>query len=404
MPPVRPILLSVLTAAAVSPVWADEYDTVNVTASSSITYDSNLFRLSDSASLPAGLGTSQKSDVITKAAVGLKIDKRYAQQRFQLDLTENVYRYSNFSFLNFEALDYRAAWMWHLTPRISGIVSAEREKSLVPFQDATGTMRVFQQALRTVENRQFRLDGMVSGPWHVLLGASQVSVDDSRIVTGEQSYSAVSQEAGLKYLAGSTSSIALVRRRLDGDYQQSRLDPINFLDNGFKEDQTELSARWVASGKSTFAGRVMWIDRTHEHFPQRDFDGLAGNLDYNWAATGKLRFTLTVRRELGTFWNQLLSSYRIRDSMGLRARWLATAHAEVGANVGLNESNYEGALAALAGPVRRDQGYRIGAYATWAPWRNVLLRIALDHIDRSSNFTLSNYEATIGSLTGSLSF
>ncbi|MGZ5260628.1 MAG: hypothetical protein ACXWC0_23655, partial [Burkholderiales bacterium] len=36
-------------ATAIHPARADEYDTLNVTLSTSLTYDSNLFRLSESA-------------------------------------------------------------------------------------------------------------------------------------------------------------------------------------------------------------------------------------------------------------------------------------------------------------------------------------------------------------------
>ena len=403
MRPGSPLLLCALAAGtAVLPAKADEFDTLNVTASSTVAYDTNLFRLSDSTPLPASLGTSSKSDFITSASVGLKLNKRYAQQRIELELTETVYRYENFSFLNFEALDYRGAWFWHFTPRISGTLSADRKKTLIPFQDATGRTRVFQQALRTLENRRFDLDAMVSGPWHVLLGASQVDVDDSRIVTGEQAYSALSQEAGIKYLAGSTSSISLLRRRFDGDYQQ-RIDPINLLDNGFQEDQTELVARWAASGKSTVTTRIAWIERKHENFPQRDFEGVVGNLAYTWLPTGKLRLTAGARRDLSTFWDRLFSSYKTTNAVSVAATWEASAHVEAGVRLEYNSADYKGALVP-GPPARRDDYYRAGMFATWSPWRNVVFRTSLDYYTRSSTSPGFDFDAAAGSLTASLMF
>src|SRR5690606_22573672 len=134
-------------------------------------------------------------------------------------------------------------------------------------------------ALRTVENQSFSVDAMVSGPWHLVGGAAQVEVADSRIVTGEQAFSALTYEAGIKYVSGSSHSIALVGRRLDGEYQESRLDPVNLFDNAFDEDQVEVVGRWAPTGKSSFSGRIAWVDRKHEHIPQRDFEGAVGNLD-----------------------------------------------------------------------------------------------------------------------------
>src|SRR5215212_8013278 len=134
----RRCMLAVCTLAAACAVElarADEYDTLNISLSTSLTYDSNIFRLSDSADARAVLGTSTKSDEVSVSTLLLRVDKTLSQQRFQIDVSETIYRYRNFSFLDFNALEYRGTWLWHVTPRISGTVGAERRKSLVPFGD-----------------------------------------------------------------------------------------------------------------------------------------------------------------------------------------------------------------------------------------------------------------------------
>jgi len=91
---------------------------------SSITWDSNVFHLPDSVDPQAQLGRPAKSDRISATYAGLRVDKPYAQQRFLLELTGTAYRYDNFSFLDFNALQYQGSWQWHFTPRVSGTLAA----------------------------------------------------------------------------------------------------------------------------------------------------------------------------------------------------------------------------------------------------------------------------------------
>ena len=55
---------------------------------------------------------------------------------------------------------------------------------------------------------------------------------------------------------------------------------------------------WRITGKSTFDGRVAWIDYRSNHFAERDFSGLAGRLRYSWIATAKLALQATLSQEV----------------------------------------------------------------------------------------------------------
>ena len=276
------------------PAVADQYDALNVVLGTSLTHDANVFRLPDDAPPPTGFST--KSDLISVAYAGVRIDKPYGQQRFQLDATGTYTRYNTFSFLDFGAFEYRGAWLWHLTPRVSGTLSAERKQALIPFTD----FRSFERNVNTTDRRNFNLDGWVSGGWHLLAGASQsetksevqFQAEDSRMIAGE---------AGVKYVAGSGSSVAVTRRSSQGDYLNRVVDPVNFFDNRFRQDETELKVAWNVSANSTLNGRLSALERRHEHFAQRDFSGTTGQLDYTWTPTSKLRLAFSARRDIEAF-------------------------------------------------------------------------------------------------------
>src|SRR3990172_4774669 len=132
----------------------------------SVVWDANVFRLPGSVDPLTAVGKPNKDDRIHTTYVGLRIDKSFAQQRFQLDVTKTTTRFNSFTFLDFDALDYRGAWLWHLTPRLSGTLSTDHRQALVPFADFRG----FQRNISDTDRRNFSLDGSLAGGWHLLLG------------------------------------------------------------------------------------------------------------------------------------------------------------------------------------------------------------------------------------------
>ena len=122
---------------------------------SSVTWDNNVFHLPSSVDPQALLGKPTKSDRISATYAGLRVDKPYAQQRFLLELTETAYRYDNFSFLDFNALQYQGSWQWHFTPRVSGTLAADRTEALVNYTDFRDPST---RNVRTVDNRLLSVD------------------------------------------------------------------------------------------------------------------------------------------------------------------------------------------------------------------------------------------------------
>ena len=81
-----------------------------------------------------------------------------------------------------------------------------------------------------------------------------------------------------------------------------------------------------------------------------------------------------------------------------------SAHMSAAANYDYLEADYHGALTALAGPERADKEHRARLSLSWAPLRSVRVSAALERWTRSSNEALRDFDTTIGSLTGSLTF
>jgi len=223
---------AVVAALFARPAAAD----FNVVTGGSVTYDSNIFRLSSSADPQTALGRTSKADVTKLFYAGIKYDKQYSLQRLQLDVTQSWSRHVDFPRLDFDSLEYRANWQWYVTPKLSGTVHADRSKALVSFEDFSGTQRI----TRINETRRFSLDANPVGGWHALGGVSEKVQSSSQRVLASLDYRLAGPELGVKYETRAGGFLMYTHRSRDGDYLNRDLDPVALLDNRFVETEDEL--------------------------------------------------------------------------------------------------------------------------------------------------------------------
>jgi exopolysaccharide biosynthesis operon protein EpsL len=401
---ILPAALLVFAAAEVfaPPAYADQFDTVNLVLSDTLTYDANVFRTPDSVGPQPGFST--KADHINLISAGIKIDKPYAQQRFQFDVTKTLTRYNNFSYLDADALNYRGAWLWALTPRITGTLSTDRAQAQLPFAVNGGT----QRNVRTTNNRNFTIDGWVTGGWHLLAGVGQSESSTEQAVLSTPSYRSHRIEGGLRYVATSGNSLTFTQRSIPAELINQPLDPVNFIDTNYRDTESELKGSWKPSGHSSFDGSLTRKARYNDHFSQRDFSGTAGELRYTWTPTGKLTFNLAATRNIlpyAAFGNTLEnSSYRVDQTLSLGSEWKVDAKITVRLNLNRTISDYGGPVFAVTGPARSDD-FRVARLAAeWAPARFVTLTASVERDRRTSNVSSFEYSDTIATIAASLTF
>jgi exopolysaccharide biosynthesis operon protein EpsL len=364
-----------------------------ITLGASLSHDSNFFR-------DPGLLRDPQSETITTGYVGLRIDKPYAQQRFLLDATATAYRYDHFSYLNFNGLDYRAAWDWRLTSRLSGTLSASQTVTPTQFQDSFGR----QSNVTTTDNYIFNLDGWLFGGWHVLLGVSQSSTkSEQSALSNVPDYDQFSGEAGVRYLFQSGSSIDALWRRIEGK-QDSRLinNVIVVSTENYRQDQSELRGTWNVSSKSIFTGRVTYLDRQYDQAPENDFHGTAGALGYTWLPTSKLNLRLTATRNIEPWQGSLSSNYRVSNIFLIAPTWQITSRTGVYMTLQRTYDNYPTSSTVI--PERKDTTDVAALGVNWLVLRNLSIGANLLYEQRSSNNPLVEYDATVGRISASLIF
>jgi len=366
-------------------------------AGASVTWDSNVFRLPDSL---AGLAPNGRFDRTSAMYAGLRIDKPYAQQRVLLDATGTAYRHDRFSYLDFDALDYRGAWQWHVTPRVSGVLSAERSQALVNYADFRN---ITQRNVRTAENRRASVDWLMFGGWHLVGAASHQEWRTSLPIVDQGSFRATAAEAGVKYFAPSANAIGFNLRSLEGRYTDRPLDPVNFLGDGFRRTETELTASWIATGRSSLDAHLKHIEHRENHFPQRDFSGTAAALGFHWSPAGRLTLGVDAAREL-TPWRDDTATYKADNRLSLGPVWQLSARVVMKMHVVRGTSDYRQPLVALAGPARHDSFRSEQLAIEWGMQRNVSLTASLQRQRRSSSAAGLDFSDSIATLGVSLLF
>lgn len=381
-------------------VRADAGDTLNFIAGGVVRNDDNLFRLPSNFDPQQVLGKPTKSDQVQVTYAGIRLDKSYSQQRVQVDATASHYRYQTFNQLNFDAFDYRALWMWHLTQRFSGNLSVDHKQTQSSFAD---TRNFAGSSTVTTENRRFDADWWLHGNWHLTGGVAQYSWRNSQTSRAEDSVRQRSADAGVRYVAASGSSLALLSRQARGTYDERQLNAPQLLDTGFTQAETELRMSWVLSGKSTLDGRVTRLERKHQHFVQRDFGGTAGRLDYTLTPTGKLQLKLSAARDIASY-QEANHSYYVNDSLAFAPVWRISDKVALRLNLERSQRDFLGG-ATLASPVpRRDRVRSVQLSLDWSPMRFLLLTFSLQHDQRSSNDANFGYDANAASIAAQVSF
>jgi exopolysaccharide biosynthesis operon protein EpsL len=340
-----------------------------------------------------------ESETITTGYVGLLIDKSYSQQRFFLGATATAYRYNNFSYLDFEGFDYRAAWYWKLGSRLGGTISADRTQTPTQFQDTFNR----QSDVTTAKNYQFRLDAWLFSGWHLLAGVTQsYQTSEQASLQGQPDYDETSGEAGIRYLFRSGSTIDALRRRIDGQQESQSLNNIIVVaSENYQEDQSELRATWFLSPASTLTARATYLDRRYDLTPASDFSGTTGELGYYWAPTIKLRMRLAAARKILP-WQSLTSNYRVSNVFTFAPTWHVTDKTIFFVSYQHIDEDYPASSAAV---LERKDTIDFGVIGVnWMLARHVSIGASVQYEQRSSNDPLVEYDTTIGRINASIIF
>ncbi|WP_411886502.1 XrtB/PEP-CTERM-associated polysaccharide biosynthesis outer membrane protein EpsL [Polaromonas sp. YR568] len=392
--PVPLLVLGLFPLAA----HADDLDTLQFKAGQSVTHDSNVFRLSDSANAQAVIGTPDRDDTVAVTTAGFKINKPYGLQRFELEAGVEDHHYSRFSYLDFTAVNYAAAWRWSFTPALHGNLTTDRSEYVDPYADVQARGQINRRTNRsTVFDAEYELDGA----WRLVGGVFERTSSNSQPFTFEGDTKVHGGEAGVRYVYPSGTSMAYRFRDGKGEYPGRVPSPVSA--GNFTDREHEFRLDWAPTGKTTLRAKAAYFDRAHDGLSARDFSGFTGQLDANWAITAKTSLAGGVVRELGSY-QTLNSSYYEGYRFFVAPTWKATEKTAVRLRYDHGARDFKGPLPGFAASNRRDTTDLLSLAVEWQALRALKLTASVQSDRRKSNEPGADYKSNSFGIAADASF
>lgn len=395
-----PLTSALLVVFSTVPAWAQTEDTFTLNASYARQSDSNLFRLPSNANVNALIGKSSAAEEIAISSVGFNINKAYSLQRLELaaNLVDN--QYQNFSYLNFIAHNYNAAWRWSLTPHVTGNLTSERKETLNSFADFQGYTQSNQ---RTNTSTRFDAAYELYKTWSLLAGATQSSQTNQRAVLGNDDFKSTASDLGLRFAYASGSALSYSFKTTDGTYLNRTLPLTGLSDDGFRQIDHGVNLLWVISGKSQANLSATQVRRTHPHFAQLDFSGLTTSVNLNWNLSGKSALTAGWARELSSYQTSN-TSYTQTDRFSVGPIWQISPKTSLRLRHEVAQLDFFGSPAGVLATQRSDTTRDTSLSFDWQPHKHLALSAALQNVSRASSLPGFDFDSRIATVSAQFTY
>lgn len=320
------------------------------------------------------------SDTITSLGVGLRYNQRFSQQRVVVDVDVAKYDYDKLP-LNYNTVNYAAAWYFKAGERISGIASAERRQ----FRDVTnGTAGVVSR--RTEHNEVVEGGYKLGAAYKVTAGLLHNASTSTDPNSWDGNPDVTSARLGIAYDLASGSNAALRYRHGDGKYQTGIVPD-------FKDDEVEALAHWQATVKTSVDGRLAHLRREHSGAPARDFSGMVGSIAANWEITAKTRLMGGYARDMGSYLFGT-GGHTSSDRWFIGPVWRPTVQTAVSARYEYENRKWDD-VTGSADAGRRDKFNVFALGLDWQVMRTVGVQVQWRNERRSSSLPIFDYRANV---------
>jgi exopolysaccharide biosynthesis operon protein EpsL len=398
------IALSIASAQAL----ALQGDRIRPYVGAQFNYNTNVFYVDDRR--PASdfpfLRNGQLDDYSYGLQAGLDVNIPVSRQLFKLDADVTRNNYSTYKELDYTGYNVRGVWNWAYADKWDGDAGAVFNQALGSFADFFGANR----AINLLKRQEYFASGMyrLTYDWKLRAGIRHSIIDNSAASLNQLNQRNTTYEAGTRYYSkGGDNFLGLSFLYTDGRFPNRELVAGTTLtrDNSFEQYELMGNADWRYSDTTKFVGRLGWTVRRFPNVPKRDFAGPTGRLTGIYNLSARTSLTAAAFQEIG-LWEDLTSSYIVTTGFTLGANYSLSEKTLLQLSYDARRRDFQGnpGFVILDVPSRKDDIQTLSASATWLPLRNVTIRGSLSYATRSANIPLTDFAATILSVSGQLAF
>jgi exopolysaccharide biosynthesis operon protein EpsL len=397
----RPLIAATL-ATLLTPAHAFWNDRIEVFADETMTWDTNVFRLSKNLNNEAALGTSDLGDHFNVHSLGATLDIPYSLQRFQAGYTWFATRYHTFKQLDFNGHTANANWLWAITPHLTGDLGYADSVSLANFAVFRGTRRDLVTARQGYANGTWA----ITPTYQLFAGVTRTEREHDDPLRKINDLRANAAEVRASYVNAADNRIGLSYRREEGQQPDQVVLDLPF-NNKYRQDSVGVVGRWVLTGHSTVDGRADYVKRDYEQFSERDYKGPSFRGTWTWTPTGKTSIVTTAYREIAPL-DDIQTAFVLTRGITFRPRWDVSAKVAVLGTFDFSKWDYRNGLGVLT-PSAPSGDYTHhmrtgGVSVVWRPYRRVMFQAGILREVRTSTLANADYQVNVFSLEGRIGF
>ena len=356
-----------------------------------LSYDSNLFRLSDEADAQAAIGSSDKSDMIYQLGAGAQYEFQLSRQKFIAQANVTEYRFQRFDNLNNTSNLLLGEWQWQVGNNWNGDLGFGHRRYLESFAD-------FQQNIRDMVNHD-RIYGsanyLVYSRLKLTLAADWNDTDHSEPSRDFLDSKINNTTATVNWVTPAENTVGVQFRSTNARYPNSQVVGTSVVQNDYTETEYSAVTYWRITGASEMRARLGHTDRTFDQAPNRDYSSPTWRLNYIWRPTGKTAVDFSTWRELSDFQN-LSANYVRVTGVSIIPTWSVAPKLALRGKISYETLDYLGDPGLTAPTTAREDKDRIYQVSLlWTPLRLTELDFNLETGRRTSNQALAgfNYNA-----------
>lgn len=390
LPKLLPRTLAIACVAlfgVASSARAGEDDSIQVQTSVNMTHDDNLFLLPNPSVVPTGAPGTGSTWIQTDTA-DFSFDHTYSRQVIHADVSLNRYTFDSLHYLDYDAVNYDASWQWQVTDRFSGTAMVDHEKFLDSYDD-------FQDYsipnLSTHTGQTLKFDWNAVGPWHVVGGVVHANVTNPSADTAAGSFQQTDVQLGGAYLSQRGNSVTIQARDSIGTFDRD-IDTAGLLDNRYKQREIEMLTHAQLGAWATLDTRIGYVDRSYDHFSQRDYRGLVGRAELDWQTSAYTIVKLTAARNAVDYQSDQVSYYWL-DEISLGPTWNITGKLQLAATGNVSWRTFDGAITDVStAGAKTDRVFGGRVALTYKPTRLTSIALFANLAQQNTNLAEAAYK------------
>lgn len=369
-------------------LWGDRAE---VFASESITYDDNVFRVSD----------AEEDDSYTTTSVGVRLDIPLSRQRFLGGIGWDRTSYDRFDFLDFTGRRGQAVWQWRAGSDLSGEIGYMETSALSSLANVpSGGVNV--RTANPLKTQTTHVDAayLLTPRWR--LRAAVGAFKQSNEVPEFQINDISVDRLGLtgSYVSPAGNELGINARTEDASYPVRQPVGPALVDNAYRQQHVEIVTDWTLTGRSHLDARAGRVYRRFSELQQRDFQGTTLYAAYEWTPTGKFSLTAVLQRDISEV-EEVNIGFVWLQGIALRPTFRVSEKIELWGSLGYSDREYLGDPQTAN---RTDQVHTGEFTVSFRPVRSLRLNASARREARSSTQASGDYTVDVFSLTARIGF